>query len=152
MAKKDKLKSFQQERREFHDRVVNFFNTSDNALYNYKQVSAAVGANNPKRRALIVEILEKLAVDGFVAEVETGRFRALNRSTMAEGLFIRRSNGKNSVDIGAEDGEPIAVAERPSMATRCLCTSVPHAMACNPRPRWSESWSAKNNSLWARSK
>ncbi|MBR3100207.1 MAG: ribonuclease R [Muribaculaceae bacterium] len=115
MAKKDKLKSFQQERREFHDRVVNFFNTSDNALYNYKQVSAAVGANNPKRRALIVEILEKLAVDGFVAEVETGRFRALNRSTMAEGLFIRRSNGKNSVDIGAEDGEPIAVAERNSM-------------------------------------
>ncbi|MBO6251762.1 MAG: ribonuclease R [Muribaculaceae bacterium] len=115
MAKKDKLKSFQQERREFHDRVINFFNNADNAPYNYKQVSAAVGANTPKRRALIVEILEQLSVAGFVAEVETGRFCAINRSTMAEGVFIRRSNGKNSVDIGIPDGEPIAVAERNSM-------------------------------------
>ena len=34
---------------------------------------------------------------------------------MAEGIFIRRSNGKNSVDTASDDGDPIMVAERNSM-------------------------------------
>lgn len=115
MAKKDKLKSLKIERREFHDAVINFYNTSENTPFNYKQVSNAVGAATPKQRALIVDILEQLAVDGFLVEVDTGRFKAASRSMVAEGRFIRRSNGKNSVDIGSEDGNPIMVAERNSM-------------------------------------
>ena len=31
-----------QERREYHDRVINFFNEKSEGSYNYKQVSAAV--------------------------------------------------------------------------------------------------------------
>ncbi|MBQ7690549.1 MAG: ribonuclease R [Muribaculaceae bacterium] len=115
MAKKDKLKSLRIERREIHDKVINHFNQNPNGQYNYKQISAAVGAKTPKQRALIVEILQQLAVDGFVTEVATGRYRAAGRSMVAEGLFIRRSNGKNSVDIGADDGKTIMVAERNSM-------------------------------------
>lgn len=30
MAKKDKLKSYKMERRELHDKVINFFNTEEN--------------------------------------------------------------------------------------------------------------------------
>ena len=115
MAKKDKLKSLKQERREFQDRVIAFFNEEEGAAFNYKQVSAAVGAKSPKQRAIIVEILEQLAVDGFVVEEAVGRYKAASRSMVAEGTFIRRSNGKNSVDIGAADGKPIMVAERNSM-------------------------------------
>jgi len=115
MAKRDKLKSLKIERREFHDAVINFYNTSENTPFNYKQVSAAVGATTPKQRALIVDILEQLAVDGFLVEVDAGRFKAANRSMVAEGRFIRRSNGKNSVDIGNEDGTTIMVPERNSM-------------------------------------
>ena len=115
MAKKNKLKSLKQELREYQDRVIAFFNEEEGAAFNYKQVSAAVGAKTPKQRAIIVEILEQLAVDGFVVEEGTGRYKAAGRSMVAEGTFIRRSNGKNSVDIGAEDGKPIMVAERNSM-------------------------------------
>lgn len=115
MAKKDKLKSLKIERREFQDAVINFYNTSENATFNYKQISSAVGATTPKQRALIVDILEQLSVDGFLVEVSAGRFKAANRSMVAEGRFIRRSNGKNSVDIGSEDGNPIFVPERNSM-------------------------------------
>ncbi len=116
MAKKDKLKSLKLERREFHDAVINYYNNaSDNTPYNYKQISNAVGASTPKQRALIVEILEQLAVDGFLVEIDAGRYKAANRSMVAEGRFIRRSNGKNSVDIGSEDGNPIFVPERNSM-------------------------------------
>ena len=115
MAKRDRLKSFKQERQEFHDRVIAFFNEEGGAAFNYKQVSAAVGAKTPKQRAVIVEILEQLAIDGYVTEEGHGRFKAAGRSMVAEGTFIRRSNGKNSVDIGAEDGKTIMVAERNSM-------------------------------------
>ncbi len=114
MAKKNKLKSLKQELREYQDRVIAFFN-EEGAAFNYKQVSAAVGAKTPKQRAIIVEILEQLAVDGFVVEEGMGRYKAAGRSMVAEGTFIRRSNGKNSVDIGAADGKPIMVAERNSM-------------------------------------
>ena len=115
MAKKSGLQSLKQERREYHDRVINFFNQQGDGSFNYKQVSAAVGANTPKRRAVIVEILEQLAVDGFLAQVGMGSYKAVNRSSVAEGIFIRRSNGKNSVDIAGDDGAPIMVAERNSM-------------------------------------
>ncbi|MBO4871543.1 MAG: ribonuclease R [Muribaculaceae bacterium] len=114
MAKKKKG-NLRIERRELHDAVINFFNEHGDGQFNYKQVSAAVGAATPKQRALITEILQTLAIDGFVTEVSTGRYKAAGRSMVAEGVFIRRSNGKNSVDIGADDGKTIMVAERNSM-------------------------------------
>ena len=76
MAKKDRLNSYKIERREFHDKVINFFNTQDEATFNYKQVSAQVGAKTPKQRALIVEILEQLSIDGFITEISPGKFKA----------------------------------------------------------------------------
>lgn len=115
MAKKDKLKSYKIERRDFHDKVINFFNTADKIPYNYKQVSQQVGASTPRQRAMVVELLEQLHTDGFVTEVTPGRFKAVMRSAVEEGVFIRRGNGKNSVDTANDDGKPIFVAERNSM-------------------------------------
>ena len=115
MAKKDRLNSYKIERREFHDKVINFFNEQDNTVFNYKQVSARVGAKSPKQRALIVEILEQLSIDGFVNEIAPGKFKAAQRNNVATGIFIRRSNGKNSVQLEGDDSAPIMVAERNSM-------------------------------------
>ncbi|MBR5117953.1 MAG: ribonuclease R [Muribaculaceae bacterium] len=115
MAKKDRLNSYKIERREFHDRVINFFNEQDEAAFNYKQISAQVGAKSPKQRALIVEILEQLSMDGFINEIAPGKFKAAQRNNVAAGVFIRRSNGKNSVQLEGEDSAPIMVAERNSM-------------------------------------
>ena len=103
-------------RQQLHDKVINFFNTqSGDAAYNYKQVSAAIGATSPKDRALIAEILEQLSHDGFAMQVGPGRYKAARRSMVAEGLFVRRSNGKNSVILDSDEGNPVMVAERNSM-------------------------------------
>lgn len=115
MAKKDRLNSYKIERREFHDKVINFFNEHDEAAFNYKQVSAQVGATTAKQRALIVEILEQLSIDGFINEVAPGKFKAAQRNNVAAGIFIRRSNGKNSVQLEGDASAPIMVAERNSM-------------------------------------
>ncbi|MBP5498063.1 MAG: ribonuclease R [Muribaculaceae bacterium] len=113
MATKNKLTSLKMERRELHDLIIEFFNNSPNAPFNYKQIAAKIGAGTPKRRALVVEILEQLATDGFINEIAPGRYKAAQRDQVAEGLFIRRSNGKNSVEIATDT--TIMVAERNSM-------------------------------------
>ena len=94
--------------------MIDFFNREENIPYNYKQVSAAIGAETPKQRALVVEVLEELALTGMLVEVNPGRFKAKSRSNVATGTFVRRSNGKNSVILDQE-GEAIFVAERNSM-------------------------------------
>lgn len=118
MASKDNFQSLKMERREFHDKVINFYNTEENKPYNYKQVAQSVGATTAKQRAMIVEIMEQLEVDGFLCEALPGWYKAAMRSSVAEGTFIRRSNGKNSVDISTgpdDDTKPIFVAERNSL-------------------------------------
>lgn len=58
--------------------------------------------------------LAELAFDGDIIEVSPGKFKTVARSVNATGVFVRRSNGKNSVITDA-DGESIMVAERNSM-------------------------------------
>lgn len=99
---------------DLYNKVIDYFNSQENIPYNYKQVSSAVDADTPKTKALVVEILEELAIEGFLNEVTPGKFKAKQRGTQSEGVFVRRSNGKNSVILD-DDSEAIFVAERNSM-------------------------------------
>ncbi len=114
MANDQEGKKSSRKKKEMESRVIDFFNREENIPYNYKQVSAAIGAETPKQRALVVEVLEELALEGMLVEVNPGRFKAKSRSNVATGTFVRRSNGKNSVILDQE-GEAIFVAERNSM-------------------------------------
>ncbi len=82
--------------------------------YNYKQVAAACGYNSPSEQRTIALYLAELAFDGHIFETAPGLYKSPQRSTKATGVFVRRSNGKNSV-ITDDDGEEIFVAERNSM-------------------------------------
>lgn len=85
-----------------------------NNTFNYKQVSAAVGAKSPVTQRAVAMLLAEMAFDGDLLETEPGKFKAPERSAVATGTFVRRSNGKNSV-ITDEDSEAIFVAERNSL-------------------------------------
>ena len=131
MAKKDKLKSYKMERRELHDKVINFFNTEENVPYNYKQVSEKVDANTPRLRAMVVELLEQLAIDGFLAEVTPGRFkRAFSfAAAMAKTVLI-----PPTTMVALSSWQSVTQCT-PSMATVCWCISVRHAKAWSLKPR-----------------
>lgn len=86
----------------------------DKASFNYRQVSAAVGAETPARQRAVALYLAELAFDGGLVEIAPGKYKAPHRAVVATGVFVRRSNGKNSVILD-EDDEPIFVAERNSM-------------------------------------
>ena len=94
--------------------IADFIAQQKNNTFNYKQVSAAIGAKTgPKQRAVAMRLAE-LAFDGELIETTPGKYKAPARNNYASGTFVRRSNGKNSV-ITDLDGESIFVAERNSM-------------------------------------
>lgn len=97
-----------------YEQIAEYIRQQKNNTFNYKQVSAAIGAKTPLKQRAVAMRLHELAFDGELVEVSPGKYKAPNRSNYMSGTFVRRSNGKNSVITDA-DGESIFVAERNSM-------------------------------------
>ena len=92
--------------------IDQYIATATAATFNYKQVAAAIGETNTAHHRAIALYLAELAFDGTLLEVSPGRFKPVQRTVVATGTFVRRSNGKNAVVV---DDEMIMVAERNSM-------------------------------------
>lgn len=85
-----------------------------NATFNYRQLSAALGVSTPKGQKAIAMILAELAFEGKILETAPGKYKASKRKASTEGVFVRRSTGKNSV-VTQPDGDEFFVAEKNSM-------------------------------------
>lgn len=94
--------------------VVNYINRQKNGTFNYKQVAFAIGADTPAAHRSVAMLLAGMAFDGDLIETSPGKYKAPVRSNVTTGVFVRRSNGKNSV-VTDEDDETLFVAERNSM-------------------------------------
>ncbi len=92
--------------------VLAYVETQKNKTFNYHQVASALGLKAPAQQKAVALALAELAFDGDLVEVSPGVYKTVLRSVTAEGVFVRRSNGKNSV-VTDED-ETIFVAERNS--------------------------------------
>lgn len=99
--------------KELYRLIDEYIAQQKNNTFNYKQVSAAIGAKPSHHKAVAMRLAD-LAFDGDLIETSPGKYRVTSRGTSAVGIFVRRSNGKNSV-ITDENGESIFVAERNSM-------------------------------------
>lgn len=95
-------------------KVEEFVAQQKNNTYNYKQVAHAIGAKTAVQQRNIALQLVEMAFNGEIIEVSPGKYKSPQRGNEATGVFVRRSNGKNSV-ITDTDGETIFVAERNSM-------------------------------------
>lgn len=95
-------------------KVNEFVAQQKNNTYNYKQVAHAIGATTATQQRNIALLLVEMAFNGEIIEVSPGKYKSPQRGNDATGIFVRRSNGKNSV-ITDTDGETLFVAERNSM-------------------------------------
>lgn len=95
-------------------KVEEFVAQQKNNTYNYKQVAHAIGATTATQQRNIALQLVEMAFNGEIIEVAPGKYKSPQRGNEATGVFVRRSNGKNSVITDA-DGETLFVAERNSM-------------------------------------
>lgn len=98
---------------ELRRRVMEFINTQKNNTFNYKQVSHAVGVSSAAQQRAVAMLLAELAFDGNLVETSPGKYKSPQRGNVTTGVFVRRSNGKNSVIIDGDE-EAIFVAERNS--------------------------------------
>lgn len=94
--------------------IIEYVSNQKNNIFNYKQVSHAIGESSPMGQKTVAGILADMAINGDLLEVSPGRYKSPKRSNIATGTFVRRSNGKNGV-ITDEDEELIFVAERNSL-------------------------------------
>lgn len=92
---------------------MHVFKGSPKDIFNYRQISSAIGVTNQVQRLQVVEILYDLAEDHFITEIDRGRYRYNDWGTTAVGTFLRRQNGRNSF-IPEGGGTPIFIAERNS--------------------------------------
>lgn len=96
---------------ELQDKIIAFLERENRQAFNYKQIAFAIDAKD--LHLDVINLLDELAANDIIQEVGLGRYKApSNRGSENEGIFIRRSNGKNAVLI---DDEQIMVAERNSM-------------------------------------
>ena len=93
--------------------IIQVFKASPKEPFNYRQISSKIGVDNPVQKKQVVEILNALATDNFISEIDPGRYRYNDWGTTAVGIFTRRQNGKNSF-IPEDGGTPIFIAERNS--------------------------------------
>lgn len=95
-------------------KIREFINAQKNNTFNYRQVSHAINVTTHAQQKAVAMILAEMAFDGDLIETSPGKYKSPQRSNVMTGVFVRRSNGKNSV-ITDNDGESIFVAERNSM-------------------------------------
>lgn len=111
---KSNRKASQKGAQALEKKVKEFVMQQKNNTYNYRQVSHAIGASTPAQQRNVALMLVEMAFNGEIIEVSPGKYKSPQRGNEAIGIFVRRSNGKNSV-VTDSDGETIAVAERNSM-------------------------------------
>ncbi|MDE7145567.1 MAG: ribonuclease R [Duncaniella sp.] len=114
MAQSSKSTSATKNAKQLERQVLAFVSEQKNNTYNYKQVAHAIGAKTAAQQRNIALQLVEMAFNGEIIEVSPGKYKSPQRGNEAIGVFVRRSNGKNSV-VTEADGESIFVAERNSM-------------------------------------
>ncbi|MDE7508862.1 MAG: ribonuclease R, partial [Muribaculaceae bacterium] len=114
---KEKAPSTRLKKAQLQEKVLEFLDQRKNQSFNYKQIAYGIDVTSKSQRNDLLNLLDDLVAAESIIEVGLGKYRALDtRATESEGIFSRRSNGKNAVIIGeAPDQQQIMVAERNSM-------------------------------------
>jgi ribonuclease R len=95
------------------DAIEEVFRNEPAAVYNYKQVIRRIGIKGRSQHSQVMNLLYRLVEEDVLIETDKGRFRYNNLGAVTEGIFQRRSNGKNTVLL-EEGGISVRVAERNS--------------------------------------
>ena len=131
MSKRKKIKDVPRIKKEkMRQLICDFFNENPGHPYNYKQVSRAVNAKNDPQKIMISQILAELEAELYLTEVDPGRYKYDVSQKIREGVFERRSNGKNHV-IPNDGGDPILVSDEKSL--RAMSGDKVNYIVCRKR-------------------
>lgn len=98
---------------EMRNAILDIFQSNPQSVMNYKQVSHLMGVEATPQKLMVNSLMEDMAVDDILHEIERGRYRYNALRLIVIGTFERRVNGRNSF-IPEGGGTPIFIAERNS--------------------------------------
>ncbi|MGG6545212.1 UNVERIFIED_CONTAM: ribonuclease R [Prevotella sp. 15_C9] len=97
------------------EKLRGFFQTQPGETFSFKQIFRALKLTTHPQKMLAVDIMEEMAWDDFLSKVGENAYALNTKGQVQEGVFIRKSNGKNSFQPD-DGGTNIFVSERNSMS------------------------------------
>lgn len=101
-------------KKQLGDVLTSFFTTQPNETFTFKQIFRALHLDTHPLKMLALDTMEEMAWDDFLSKVDDHSYRLNTKGQVQEGVFRRKSNGKNSF-LPDDGGKPVFVAERNSM-------------------------------------
>nr|WP_308534708.1 ribonuclease R [uncultured Prevotella sp.] len=97
------------------EKLRGFFQTQPGETFSFKQIFRALKLTTHPQKMLAIDIMEEMAWDDFLSKVGENAYALNTKGQVQEGVFIRKSNGKNSFQPD-DGGTNIFVSERNSMS------------------------------------
>ena len=95
--------------------LQNLFQHNPNETFTFKQIFKALKLDTHPLKMLAIDVMEEMAWDDFLSKVSDNSYRLNLKTQVQEGVFRRKSNGRNSF-LPDDGGTPVFVAERNSMS------------------------------------
>lgn len=93
-----------------------YFKENPGRTISFKDIFRELKLNTHPLKMLAIDIMEEMAWEDFITRVSDNSYRLHDSSSQVmTGTFIRRQNGRNSVQIDGDKGKPLLVTERNSM-------------------------------------
>jgi ribonuclease R len=93
--------------------IMTQFQENSGRVFNYQQISNILGLTKQALKTMVAECLAELALQDYLIEVSTGKYKFNERGLYVEGTIKRSRNGKNYLNPD-DGGTPIFIAERNS--------------------------------------
>ena len=94
--------------------LIDFFQQHAGEVFDLKKLFRELKLTTHPAKILCVDCLEDMLLDDYIKETEKYCYTLNAVTQVMEGIFHRKSNGKNTIEPN-DGGEPILVAERNSM-------------------------------------
>ena len=115
MAKgKNKQGARRLNKQQLSEQLVDFFQQRAGEVIDIKTIFRELHLNTHPAKLLCMDVLDDLLMDDYIIEQSQMRYTLATKSTVMEGTFRRKHNGKNTFQPD-DGGEPILVAERNSL-------------------------------------
>ncbi len=114
MSKSHKQPSARLNKARLTEEVVAYFQAHAGELIDIKTIFRELHLKTHPAKLLCMDVLDDLLMDDFIIEQAQMRYRLADKTSVMEGTFQRKHNGKNTF-LPDDGGEPILVAERNSM-------------------------------------
>ena len=101
-------------KKQLSEDLQSFFSSQPGKTLSFKEIFRTLRLDTHPLKMLAIDIMEEMTWDDFITKVTDSSYSLNTKGQLQEGVFLSKSNGKNSF-LPEDGGSPIFVSERNSM-------------------------------------